>query len=238
MSGLLSCVVLIAAVTAAEGAEVRGRVADASGGAVSNVLVRLIPAGESYATFRCLTDLKGEFRIRDLPAGVYTLRAGAHAWRERPIPGLEVRSGELKQLDPIRLELAGCDAPEVICDTFGIEDAEPERIVSRGYLELSPGTGADLDRGKVFRPGQSRSGMDLVLSFGAGSWWLIPVNGALLRTVCSSAKLEAGPLRLDGLGPGAEFCVQTSYRRSSHIFIVDEIRPESTSVRLWHVTRK
>ena len=79
----------------------------------------------------------------------------------------------------------------------------------------------------------------MMISFDAGSWRMTPVNGALLsHTDCRSAKFVKGPIRLDGLGPGAEFCVETDRHRYSHVFIIDEVRPETSRLRLWHVTRK
>lgn len=243
MSKRVFCVVMVTGMAWAESADVRGRVVDASQGPLPGALVRLVPAGESFARFRSVTDHNGEFDIKDVPSGSYALRIGRQAFRERTHSTLELHSGELTHLGEIRLELAGCDAPEVICDSFGAPEPN-DPVVSRGYIVLNPDSIVDLDSGTVLHHDEMKAvnadhRSDLMMSLVAGSWRITPVNGALLsQTDCRSAKFTNVPILLDGLGPGAEFCVQTNRHRYSHIFTIDEIQPETSSVRLWHVTRK
>jgi len=243
MSKRLFCVAMVTAMAWAEGAAVRGRVVDASKGPLPGTLVRLVPTGEGFARFRSVADHNGEFEIKDVPPGRYALRIGRQAFQERTLSALELHAGELTSLGEIRLELAGCDAPEVICDSFG-EAEQNDPIVSRGYIVLDPGAGVALDSSTVIRHDDTRTATsehrsDLIASSDSGSWRITPVNGALLsQTACYSAKFTPAPILLDGLGPGAEFCVQSNRHHYSHVFIIDEIRPETSSLRLWHVTRK
>jgi hypothetical protein len=162
----------------------------------------------------------------------------------------------LKNAGLVRLEIADCDAPDMNCDWIFAEipggepgptagrEPEPITVVAYGYISLDRNWGADLDSGKVFQSGEARAdkprpGSDLVLSQVSGSWLLIPVNGASVsQTDCVAPKFGKTAIRLDGMGPGVEFCVQTDRKSYSHVFIVDEIRSESSTIRLWHVTRK
>jgi hypothetical protein len=248
MTRHLVCFVMLTALAGAEAATVRGRTVDATQGPLPRVLVRLIPVGVSFATFRSEADLDGRFEIRDVPPGKYTLRLGQDAFRERTLPEFELLPGESKNLGAIELELAGCDAPGVMCDFVTAREParkpEPHPTVSRGYIILKHSWSADLDRSRVFeadgldRRRQSR-GQDVVLLQKTGSWWLVPANGAFLsQTDCVLPRFTEIPIRLDEMGPGAEICVQTDRHRRSHVFIVDEIRPESPAIRLWHVTWK
>jgi len=214
------CLSLIALMTCAYGAEVRGRAVDGRGGTLPEVSVRLIPSGEGFAKYRAVTDRQGHFDIKDVPAGIYTLRLGQNAFQERVLPALELRPGEVRDAGTIQLELAGCDAPGVICDAF-VESKEVHPVVKQGYFILSPGASTSLDT----------SGTDVTVSLEQGSWRIRAVNGArLLRT--------EETLPLDGLGPGASFMVQTTRHRTARVIVVDEVRQDSTSIRLWFVTRQ
>jgi len=43
--------------------------------------------------------------------------------------------------------------------------------------------------------------------------------------------------RVDALGPGYEFCLYTSERRHSRIFLTTDIAPDSEAVSIYFVTR-
>ncbi len=105
MARCFVCFALAAALAAADNAGVEGRVVDASPGPLRLALVRLIPSGEYFARYRSVANLNGEFEIRDVLPGKYTLRVGLQAFRERVITEVELSSGELKNLGDVRLEL-------------------------------------------------------------------------------------------------------------------------------------
>lgn len=47
------------------------------------------------------------------------------------------------------------------------------------------------------------------------------------------------PIRIDGLGPGNAWCVETNSKQRAHVFIERKVvEPESEEIALWVVTRK
>ena len=61
------------------------------------------------------------------------------------------------------------------------------------------------------------------------------------NTDCTRARYSETEVRSDGLGPGLgpgfDMCVDNARGRVSHIFLVDDVEPASSSIRLWSVTR-
>ena len=123
----LSCALRIAS---AQTAELRGQTVDPSMAALPSALVRLRATGEKSATFGSETDISGAFVIRDVPPGEYRLRIWVQAFRPRTL-AVKLYPGEVKDLGGIRLELAGCDAPGVICDYIGDpQEGDPSLVES------------------------------------------------------------------------------------------------------------
>lgn len=193
-------------------------------------------------------DEQGVFSTGMLPPGTYTVAAWFQGFRALKLTGIVLRADETIDLGKIRLEMAGCDAPGVICDNFGL--GAPGKGLATGYLDLKLNCGVDLDNGAVYCPDRSgvsqREGAsaDLIMARKDGGVYLAPVNGAttnppnLPSANCHEANRGNASVRLDGLGPGDDICLYTRTGRLSHVFLVSEVYRGSTQVTIWYVTRR
>jgi hypothetical protein len=233
--------VMVAGSALAGGIE-RGVVVDQSlgGASLPHSVVRLLPEGSSATRYRAEAGYDGEFRVENVIPGTYTLRAYRPGFREEATT-VNVVEGEIANAGRVVLKMAGCDSPGTICDDFGI-GPQPPPDVARGDVILRSGCAVDLDKAAVTCP-EGGSGLDnradLRLDAGQESAiYLSPVNGATISG-CESKSHGDQPIRIDGLGPGNDWCVQTSAKHYSHVFIeLKVVEPGASEVILWVVTRK
>jgi hypothetical protein len=231
-----------AAGTATSG-QVRGVVIDASGGGLRGALVRLVQ-DSSVLGAQARADQDGVFNAVDLKPGTYTLIAWLQGFRARRA-GVVIRDGEITDIGRLRLELAGCDAPGVMCDNFGL--GARDRIKASGYLNVKLDCAADLDAGKTWCADGTRDAggrtTDVGITKNETGVYLSPLNGATVSTPnpprvdCGDANLGNADVRIDGLGPGDDLCVRTHDGRLSHVFLVDDVERTSLQISLYHVTR-
>jgi Carboxypeptidase regulatory-like domain len=242
----LSCFLLSAILTAApEQARIRGRVEDSAMEHLPNAVVRLIPKDSTSTKYRLAGDSAGMFASSDIAPGMYTLGISLRGFRERFVRDVALAAGQIKDVGPIVLDFAGCDAPGVSCDS-----GKPSSILASGYFSLHRSCGADLDldrdsvacpqAGKTM-PTRLRNRIDLWFSDNKDGVYLTPGNGASISPPnpdkgCEEAKYDKTPVRIDGLGAGSDLCVRTSDGRSSHVFITSEVTADPI-LKLWHVTR-
>jgi len=196
----------------------------------------LLPSSNTLIT-RVTTQQNGTFQSDTLQPGWYTLIAWVPGFRARRL-GVAVRDGETADVGQFQLDLAGCDAPGVMCDDFGL--GPPDPILKSGYVELKLGCGADLRNSRSYCP-DSRgirkiAGVDLRLTKAASGFYLNASNGASLSLDCNGAGQST--IRIDGFGPGDQICVRTHGGFPSHVFFVNDVESNSQSVTFWHVTRK
>lgn len=218
------------------GGSVRGVVFDAVDASIPNAPVRLLDPDSNEVIARVRTEYDGEFRFKDVKPGSYTIVASAPGFRVRRLSPVIVEGGATRNVGTMRLEIAGCDAPSTMCDSVG--PIEP--TLARGYVELKLHCGADLERGgAVCTNGNAAS--DLRLTKDERGVHLNGVNGTTLsdpdREDAACGPIGRSAIRMDGRGPGDDFCVRTRHRHTSHVFIVDDVDKLSTSVRIWFVTR-
>jgi hypothetical protein len=113
LAGLLACALAASPLYAQTGA-VRGRVRDETGAAVPGAAIRLLRAADTVRAGDLVrsgeTDRLGRFRLRDVPAGAYTLRAMRAGYAESTRP-VEVVDGDTTELDLVlerdTVEIAG-----------------------------------------------------------------------------------------------------------------------------------
>jgi hypothetical protein len=145
------------------------------------------------------------------------------------------------------LDLAGCDAPGVICDWLG-EAAPPDPVVSRSNLQIQTGCMAALATGSAFcagdRIGGTEADADIRLTQDASGVFLTAMNGALLsepdlpRGDCRDAYPAKKQIRIDGLGLGDDICLYTHDRHWSHVFFTYAVNRDSHQIAIWQITRK
>lgn len=229
------------------GGRVRGLVVDVAGGGVARAFIRVLDPDSNTIVARTMAGDGGAFQTGTLDPGSYTVRAWAGGFRAGVIRGVVVRNGEITDLGKIQLGLAGCDAPGVNCDDFGI--GPRSKPVVSGYLEVKLECRVDLGKGTIHCPDSDTNPSygrtaDFQLTKDQAGIYLSPINGAASsapnssRVDCSDAKFSESRVRLDGLGPGYDICVRTHDRRFSHVFLEDDVEPGSSEIRLYFVTPK
>ena len=152
--------------------------------------------------------------------------------------------GEALDVGSIRLDVAGCDAPGVICDSFG-DVPPPDPVASRGNLQIRANCMVAFITSKVLCPGDSGGGNeDIQLTRNESGVYLAAMNGASLsepdlpRGDCRDAYPKEKQIRIDGLGPGDDICLYTHDRHWSHVFFIDEVSRGSHEISIWQITRK
>jgi hypothetical protein len=219
-----------------EDLQVRGDVSDSEDAAIGRATVRLLAEGTRLTLRRCQTDEYGHFDLGAIPSGSYVLAASAAGFRERL---LRLNSGEDVQ---IRLDVVGCDAPGVNCDAFFGSYPEPSPVRTNGSVRLRPSDAVDLSRGKV-KPSNNGTDIQLQRRYATGLY-LMPLNQARIAQLgaadanCAHGKYERQPVRIDGLGPGADICVVTNRGDYSHLFFTGEVIAASGEVSFYYVTRR
>jgi hypothetical protein len=197
---------------------------------------------------RATADSAGKFQIKIVDGGGLILKVWFDGFRSRRVPLAVPAEKEIVDAGTIRLELAGCDAPGVICDWFG-EAPPPDPVVSRGYLQLNINCVLALAVGKVLCPGDGNgrnweATADLRITADNEGIFLTAVNGATLsppdlpRGDCRDAHPSETKIRIDGLGPGDDICLHTHDRHWSHVFLTDNVSRGSEQIALWQITRK
>jgi hypothetical protein len=229
-------VAIIAAASAFAGGVVQGSVMDPGIYPPPRAIVRVLPQSSGVTKYRFETS-QGKFKIENVSAGVYVLRAYLAGFRESAIT-VAVRDGEITDTGNILLSFAGCDV--AICDSVTPQHLPPD--VARGDVILRPGCGVDLDKviatcPSGVNPLDNRA--DLKLDAGQESAvYLTPINGAVI-VGCESKSRSDQRIRIDGLGPGNDWCVETNAKHHSHVFIeLKVVEPGADEVALLVITRK
>ena len=235
---------LASQVAAAAGGQVRGTVVDPGEYPLPGASVRLLRPDSNLLAARGTADQNGTFHATVAP-GAYTLVARMQGFRARRVTSIEVRDGETTDVGKLVLGSAGCDAPGVMCDNFGL--GPPDRVKASGHLDLNFACAADLGAGMTYCPEDlkvaARRTTDLRITRGESGVYLNAINGATVstpnppRTDCRDSSPGKADVRIDGLGPGDDICVRTHDGRLSHLFLVDDVEKDSLVIRLFHVTR-
>jgi len=244
----LGCVALafISPLCAASGQQVRGAVVDATGAAIGGASVRLLRS-DSEEMAHTTADASGKFQLESVGSDSYVLKAWQRGFRSRRVPVVVRSETEAIDLGDIRLDVAGCDAPGVICDWFG-EAPPPDPVVSRNDLRVQMDCMLAFTMGKAFCPGETKgprqTDADVRLSQDQDGVYLTAMNGASLaapnlpRGDCRDAYPKESKIRIDGLGLGDDICLYTHDRHWSHVFLTDEVSRGSRQIAVWQITRK
>lgn len=221
-------------------AAIRGALADATGASVANATIKLLAADSNVVVARASSDRWGAFDLGALKPGSYTLTAYASGFRLRVWKEVAVRESETRDLGQLQLSIGGCDAPGVICDTFTSAPVFPGLIL-QGELSVGPNCGADLIRGHSSCPADENAEFE-VAKEGAAIYLLPRAETRLfvpdsLFSGCKDATGNSAKIRIDGFGPGLDFCVVISDRRVSHAYLSSEVDAETT-VHIWFTTTK
>jgi hypothetical protein len=215
-------VATIAAASAFGGSTITGTVPDAQGASVGSAVIRLSPIGSGETKYRGESDREGKFKIEGIAPGEYFIRASAQGFRESSMR-VSVDEGTA-ELGTVKLPVIDCDGPGVNCDYIYPANStpSPSDVTSAGRVTLR------FDAGHA----------DFKLTTnGSGSIYLNPINGTTIGPC--EGKPTPDPIRIDGLGPGNDWCAITHDKHRAHVFITGGIvEPGVLQVPLWIVMRK
>jgi hypothetical protein len=250
-AGLLAFILSTATLTqvtegSASGGQIRGRVVDPGGNGI-DAFVNIVQSKTATIILRTRADQKGAFQTDLLDAGTYVITLWLQGFRRSNLIEVFVRDGQTTDLGVVRLPIAGCDAPGVMCDYVTDSTPRSEKvIIGSGYLRLAPLCGVDFDnKGTVHCPATSASRrVDIELDRDRGDLYLVAVNGAALSILedsnadCSTARYGETRMRVNGFGPGVDLCVRSKRGALTHLFFTGDVNPESSHIDVWQITRK
>jgi hypothetical protein len=227
--------------------QIRGVVIDATGAGLPGASVRVLQSESNAELSHATADHDGVFQIGNLEPGSFLLTAWLQGFRTRRVAVVVLADTEVTDVGKIRIELAGCDAPGVICDSFGISPTDP--VARQGYLQLKVNCSLALSAGKVYCPNDlsgpsEKKKADLLMTRDEGGVYLTAINGAafaapnLPRGDCRDAYPRETKIRIDGLGPGDDICLHTHDQHWSHVFLTSDVTRDSQQIDLWQLTRK
>lgn len=226
--------------------QVRGAVVDTTGAAIGGATVRLLNSVSGEVAHVMAND-SGQFQLEIAAPGGYIVTAWHRGFRRRRVKVVSRPEGEALDLGNIRLDFAGCDAPGVICDSFGAAPP-PDPVVSRGDLQIRTDCMVAFATSRAFCAGDlkgwNEGDADIRLIRDERGVYLAAMNGAALsepdlpRLDCGDAYPKEKQIRIDGLGPGDDICLHTHDRHWSHVFFTDDVDRGSRNIGIWQITRK
>jgi hypothetical protein len=179
---------------------------------------------------RIASDAEGKFESDLLPAGPYRILI-AHPGFASRVLNVVVRLGATTNLGAIRMDIGGCDAPGMICDSIGTDMSPNPR--AQGYFELKRDCGMNVETRAVSCPAGAESHLQL-REEGSGLY-LVAGNGAMF-TVIAPARAGAYSewrVRIDGLNQGIDVVLHTRERHEAHIYFTHDIDRDTALIKLW-----
>jgi len=153
---------------------IKGLVADTLAASIGGVEVRVLEPDSRQIVARAQTNKLGAFQVEVPRPGAYLVTVRVRAFRLGIWPNVVVHDHEMTNLGPIKLEIPGCDAPGVICDTFSAQPVFPG-LVNQAAIEVGLNCGADLRRAAVSCTQSVAS--DFALDAGPNGVFVKPLNG-------------------------------------------------------------
>jgi hypothetical protein len=231
-----------------------GRAVDSTGAYLPSPEVRLIGQFTSERQYEAVGDTQGHFLLGNVEAGPYKLTISVRGF-EKVVTDIRISPGQHLEIGTVGLHFAGCNAPGVICDDFGLS-VYNDAIHSEGSIEVPQLCAVDIDEGKSFCtveldgrgtiPPARDADSDFWLRIGVrGEVYMTPRNGATLalnpptewsKAGCASASYSSKEVRIDGLPIGSRVCLRTTLDRYAQVAFFQVIPLRAEKVKTNFIT--
>jgi hypothetical protein len=195
---------------------IHGEAVDVMGAAIEAGVRVIAPNGRTV--YRATAAVNGTFELSGISPGAYRIALSRHGFREK-FADFTIAPGADLDLGRITLDVAGCDWPGVICDTFTSEPVGPSFRRRDVTVSLNA---ADAELHLV-----RQSDGHLYLTPGPRVRLSEPNSAA---AYCRSTAYRPSPVRIDGLGPGSDICMVARNGRTVHLFFTAEVDPDASTV--------
>jgi hypothetical protein len=119
---------------AGQSGAVVGKVVDATGNFLSLPTARLNDQANEERRYPT-GDRGGQFGLDGIEPGIYAVRISVQGFRDKTVLNVRVAAEEQTDIGTLVLDFAGCDAPGVICDDFGLS-VYNDPIHAQGTIEV------------------------------------------------------------------------------------------------------
>jgi hypothetical protein len=120
---------------AAQPGAIVGKAADPTGNFLPLPTVRLADQSSEGRHYQTTGDRKGQFGLDGIEPGVYAVTISVQGFRDKTVPDVRVAAEVQTDIGTLLLDFAGCDAPGVICDDFGLS-VYNDPIHAQGTIEV------------------------------------------------------------------------------------------------------
>jgi len=245
---------LVFGCAADQSAAVLGKAADPNGIFLPFPKVRLHEqsAERHYET---TGDAQGQFRLEKVEPGLYIVSVAVQGFNDKTLSNVRIAPGQQLDLGVFRLELAGCNAPGVICDDVGLS-VYNDPIHAQGTIKIPQLCAVDIDEGKSVCtveldgrgtiPRTADSDSDFWIRIGArGEVYLTPRNGTRLslnpptqwgKSGCVAASYSSKDVQINGLPIGSRVCIRTNRDRYAQVAFFDVIPAGAETVKMAFIT--
>jgi hypothetical protein len=233
-----------------------GKAADPTGNFLPYPKVRINDQfnneGRRYET---TGDRKGQFGLDGVEPGIYAVTISVQGFRDKTVPNVRVAAEEQTDVGTLRLDLASCDAPGVICDDFGLS-VYKDPIHAQGAIQIPQLFAVDIDEGKstctieldgrgTVPPNQDADSDFWVRPGRAGELYLSPRNGAGFalnppaewsKMGCITACYSTRDVRIDGLPLGSRVCIRTNRGRYAQVAFSEVVKSRAERIKVEFIT--
>jgi hypothetical protein len=223
---------------------IKGFVADPQGASMERAEVRVLDSVTHAIVARGATDRLGTFEV-EIPPGEYIVTVRNAGFRLRIQPNVVVRHNETASLSELRLDLALCDAPGVICDTFSAEPSIAGPI-KQASVDLKLNCGLATLTAAVSCPPNTDA--DFTLESDGRSLYVKPLRGTTIWYPgfpfdgCNNRGRSDTQIRIDGLGGGIgyglDFCVLRHDHLVSHVYLNRDVASDSREAHFFFTTTR
>ena len=234
---------------------ISGKAEDQGGVYLPFPKVRVNGQSNAELLYEANGDAQGRFQLVGVEPGIYTIQITVQGFRDMTVSNVSITRGQESNLGALSLDFAGCDAPGVICDDFGLA-VYNDPIHAQGTIEVPQQCSVDIDEGKTTCTAEldvrgtilptRNPDSDFWLRAGAnGETYLVPLNGSSFalnpqtewsKSGCIAGVYSTREVRIDGLPIGSRVCIRTNRDRYAQVAFFDLVKSRANRVKMAFIT--